>query len=324
MRVLAHIHTFNDADIIDRTIESVRRQTHAVDGILVVDNASTDGTLEQPSLQHATILRHGENLGTSGTVIAGMQFALEHGYDWIWVFDADSAPEPDALERLLGLYAGWPQDLQDQTAALACLPYNQVDGLPLHGSLVTRFGRVVVRPAPEQRVYPFHVTVWSGTLYRLAAVREIGLPNPDYVLDWGEYEYGYRVMKAGYKAFIHQDAVMKHNVRGNQSLQPFQLKLRPLTVIFYEDPPIRCYYVCRNTLYFTLYDYDDKRFGLLRGALWRVRPAPGRPGLMRGVVWQLLFFVVNFMLRPRTRTAQILACCRGIWHGLTGNIAVRY
>src|SRR6266702_7046706 len=129
MRVLAHVHTLNDADIIDRTIESFQRQTCPVDGILLVDNASTDDTLEQPSVKHAPVLRHRENLGTSGTVIAGMQFALEHDYDWIWVFDADSAPEPDALERLLELYAGWSQDLQDQTAALACLPYNEVDGL---------------------------------------------------------------------------------------------------------------------------------------------------------------------------------------------------
>src|SRR6266567_7449172 len=316
MRVLAHIHTFNDADIIDRTIESVRRQTRPVDGILVVDNASTDGTIEQPSLQHATILRHGENLGTSGTVIAGMQFALEHGYDWIWVFDADSAPEPDALERLLELYTGWPQDLQDQTAALACLPYNQVDGLPLHGSLVTQLGRVVVRPAPEERVYPFHVTVWSGTLYRLAAVRDIGLPNPDYVLDWGEYEYGYRVMKAGYKAFIHQDAVMKHNVRGSQSLIPVKLKVGPACVRAYEFPAIRCYYLCRNGIYFNLYEVAKGRFDLLRGALWRIR-SRRQLGLARGAVWSVLLFSMNFLVRPRNHGRQIAACFRGIWHGVT-------
>jgi GT2 family glycosyltransferase len=324
MRVLAHIHTYNDADIIDRTIESVLRQTRPVDGILVVDNASADGTLDRPSLRHVTILRHRENLGTSGSVITGMRFALEHNYDWIWVFDADSTPEPDALERMLEFYSGLPPESQDETACLACLPYNQVDGLPLHGSLATRFGRVHIRPTPNRRYYSFHVTIWSGSLYRLAAVRQIGLPNPDYVLDWGEYEYGYRVMKAGYKSYIHQDAIMRHNIRGNQSLQPFKLTLRPLIITFYEDPPIRCYYVCRNTLYFTLYDYEDRRFGLLRPALWRVRPAPGRPGLMRGVVWQLLFFTMNFLLRPRTHAAQISACFRGIWHGLTGNIAARY
>src|SRR5258708_35687010 len=98
MRVLAHIHTYNDADIIDRTIESVLRQSRSVDCIRVVNIASADGTLDRPSLRHATILRHREKLGTSGTVITGMRFALEHNYDWIWVFEADSPPEPDALE----------------------------------------------------------------------------------------------------------------------------------------------------------------------------------------------------------------------------------
>src|SRR5207249_3186734 len=103
MRVLAHIHTFNDADIIDRTIESVRAQTHPVDEILVVDNGSSDNTLDQPSLRQVTVLRHAENQGTSGAVYGGIRYALDHDYDWIWLFDADSNPEPDALEKLLDL-----------------------------------------------------------------------------------------------------------------------------------------------------------------------------------------------------------------------------
>lgn len=63
MRILAHVHTFNDADVIDQIIEAILRQTRPVDGILVVDNASTDGTLARPALKHATLLRHPENLG---------------------------------------------------------------------------------------------------------------------------------------------------------------------------------------------------------------------------------------------------------------------
>jgi rhamnosyltransferase len=324
MRVLAHIHTYNSADTIDRAIESLVRQTRPVDRILVVDDVSTDGTLDRPGLKHATVLRHSENLGTSSAIITGMRFALEHNYDWIWVFDDDSAPEPDALERLLEFYSGLSPELQDETACVACLAYNQADGLPLHASLVSRFGRVHIRPTPNSRYYPCHVTIWSGSLYRLAAVRQIGLPNPNYVIDWGEYEYGYRVMGAGYKSFIHQGAVVKHNIDSIQTLQPLKTKVGPVTITFYEVPPMRCYYMCRNTLYFTLYEYEDRRFSLLRPALWRVRPAPGRPGLMRGVIWQLLFFTVNFLLRPRTHAAQIRACFRGIWHGVTGNIAARY
>jgi GT2 family glycosyltransferase len=307
MRVLAHIHTYNDADVIDRTIEALLQQTRSVDGILVVDNASTDATLKQPSLQHATVLCHHENLGTSGTIITGMQFALEHGYDWIWILDADSTPEPEALERLLDLYAGWPRSQQERTAFLSCLPYNEPDGLPLHGGIFTSLGRVPVTPTPEQLYYCCHVTNWSGCLYRLAAVRAIGLPNPDYVLDWGEYEYAYRVMKAGYKAFIHQHAVLRHNIRGGPG-----------------RPAFRCYYTCRNVLYFALYETNEGRIGLLRGAVWRVLPSPGRPGFMRGAAWRTLLFALSFLIRPWQHGEQILACFRGIWHGFTGNIAARY
>jgi GT2 family glycosyltransferase len=323
MRVLAHIHTFNDADIIDRTIEAVRRQTRPVDGIVVVDNASTDGTLDQLSVKHTTIVRNRENLGTSGAVFIGMQFALEQDYDWIWLFDADSTPEPDALERLLELYDSLPQDQRDETACLACLPYNQVDGLAIHASIFTRLGRITVRPTPQPRHYLFHATLWSGSLYRLAAARQIGLPNADYVLDCGEDEYGYRAMKAGYKAFIHQDAVMKHNIRGSQSLIPVKLKVGPASVRAYEFPAIRCYYLCRNGIYFNLYEVARGRFDLLRGALWRVR-SRRQFGLARGAVWSVLLFTMNFLMRPRTHGRQIAACFRGIWHGVTGNIAARY
>jgi glycosyltransferase involved in cell wall biosynthesis len=264
------------------------------------------------------------NLGTSGAVRAGFIYGLEHGFDWIWILDADSVPEPDALHTLLDLYADFPQDLQNETGFLACLPYDQPDDVPLHGGVFTRFGRAPVSPAPGQRYYPFHVANWSGCLYRLAAVRQIGLPNPEYVLDWGEYEYAYRVMKAGYKAFIHQDAVLRHNIRGIPSLIPIHRKLGPVTVTFYELPPIRCYYTVRNTLYFTLYDSAQERFGLLRGAVWRVRPSPGRPGFMRGAAWRVLLFTLNFLLRPRNHGKQIRACFRGLWHGVAGNIAARY
>ena len=307
MRVLAHIHTFNDADIIDRTIAAVLGQTHAVDEILLVDNASSDDTLEQPLIKKTTVLRHAENQGTSGAVYSGVRYALEHDYDWIWVFDADSIPEPDALEKLLDLYAGFPSSLQQETAFLACLHFNVQDGNPQHGGLFTRRGLAPSWPVPGARHYPCHYVIWSGCLYRLAAIRKIGLPNANYVLDWGEGEYGYRIMKAGYKGFIHQDAILHHNIRGRTSMIPVEVKLGPAKLTLYEFPPIRCYYTCRNVLYFGLYDFMEERFGFMRGVGWRVFRMP-----------------LGFMLRPRTHAAHILACIRGLWHGITGNIAARY
>jgi GT2 family glycosyltransferase len=307
MRILAHIHTLNDADIIDRTIEALLQQSHPVDGILLVDNASTDDTLDQPSVKHATVVRHEENLGTSGAVATGMQFALDGDYDWIWVFDADSTAEPDALENLLGFYASLPPPDQEKTAFLACLPRNFGDDRPYHGVAFTPTGLAVVKPGLEEQHYPCHISIWSGCLYRVAAVRRIGLPDPNYVLDWGEFEYGNRVMKAGYQGFLCQDSVIQHNIRGAPSLRPVHVKLVFGTTTFYEFPPIRCYYLCRNMLYFTLYDL-----------------AQGRPRLLKSVLKAEFRLTLNFLVRPRNHTRQILSCFRGMWHGITRNIAARY
>src|SRR6266852_892173 len=142
MRVLALIFAFNDADVIEQTIAAIAHQTRPVDEILLVDNASVDGTLDRPSVGNVTVLRHPENLGASGAICSGFRYALERGYDWIWTFDADAAPEPDALAKKLELYTGWPRALQDETGFIACLHRNSRDGTPLysHSRVLGRFG----------------------------------------------------------------------------------------------------------------------------------------------------------------------------------------
>jgi rhamnopyranosyl-N-acetylglucosaminyl-diphospho-decaprenol beta-1,3/1,4-galactofuranosyltransferase len=320
MRVLCYIHSFNDADVIDRSLDAVRHQTRLPDAFLLVDNASTDGTLDRTFPETVTVIRNRENLGSSGAIRIGFAYAQEHGFDWMWIVDADCTPDPDALATLLDEYAGWPRSLQEETGFIACLPLDQPDGQPRHGRLFTRHGRVVVTPKPEQRCYPCHVSIWSGCLYCLAAVRRIGLPNPDYFVDRGELEYSYRMMKAGYKAFIHQDAITRQNIRGEPV--PKRIQGGPITLNFFEAAPLRCYLICRNTLYFTLYDLTDGPLVKFR-ELFRLRSRPGR-GPLSGIVWQTALFTLNFALRPLGHRAQIGACLRGIWHGLTGNIAARY
>lgn len=308
MRILAHIHTFNDADIIDRTIDAMLRQTRSVDGILVVDNGSSDGTLDQPSLRHATVLRHKENLGTSGSVASGFRFALEHDYDWIWIFDADSNPEPDALAKLESVYRDLPPAEQEQIGFLSCLPYNVPDGLLLHGGLFTPRGIGQAGPAPGERCHAIDFTIWSGCLYRTSVIRRVGLPNIDYVLDWGEHEYAYRVMRAGFKAFIVQDSIMRHNIRGgDNTLNSVEVRLGPLAFRYVVMPPIRCYYIFRNGFYFGLYVFKE-----------------GGRHLLLNEGKEMVKLALKYLLHPWRHKTLISACVRGIWDGVTGNVKARY
>jgi dTDP-4-dehydrorhamnose reductase len=128
MRVLAHIHTLNDEAVIEQVLDGLRRQTRPADAILIVDNASTDGTLDRTFPADVTIVRNLENLGPSGAVGIGFAHALGHGFDWVWVLDADSVPEPDALENLLAFFEGLPLAKREQLCFLAGWPLTETGG----------------------------------------------------------------------------------------------------------------------------------------------------------------------------------------------------
>jgi rhamnosyltransferase len=307
MRILGHIHTYNDDDVIDRSLSALINQTYPLEEILIVDNASTDKTLSRVFPKQVTLVRHATNLGTSGSVITGFKYALQKGFEWIWVFDADSAPHGDALERLVRLYQSFSLGLQAQTRVLSSLPVDSTSRRPYHAGVFTPMG---IRQAPfqfEKDYYEFEETMWTGCLFKLDSVRKIGLPSADYVLDWGECEYSYRGMRTGQKAFMHQGSIVEHNIGGHTSLTLNTHYLGPIRFKTAEFPPIRCYYLVRNCAYFWLYEYQG------------LHPKALVIGFLA-----LTLFTLNFIVRPRKHLCHIVACLRGIWDGLRQQVQYRY
>ena len=156
--------------------------------------------------------------GTSGAVITGFQYAIEKGYDWIWVLDADSALRKDALEKLIELYGSFPDELREQIRVLASSPGEPGEGASRKHRGWIRFtirGYELILPDPEQLFYECDANVWTGSLFKLAAVSKTGLPPADYVLDMGEFQCGYLGKLRGYRTFIHTGSVVEHNIGGH-------------------------------------------------------------------------------------------------------------
>lgn len=325
VKVLGHIHTFNDADVIERSLEALLNQTRPLDEILVVDNASTDGTLDRHFPRGVTVIRNAANLGTSGAIEIGLRYAMDNAFFWAWILDGDSEPYPDALERLLELWDHLPADVQNRTWRLSCLPlelpekavttfsvslpFHRGSALPKprHGHVFTETGYRQVRPGDGRRYYECDATIWTGCFFRVDAVRKVGLPASDYVLDFGEYEYGFRGKRCGYHGLMDQESLLRHNIRGQASFHFSFHRIGPLGFQLIEMKPIRCYYTVRNMIYFWLYDF--------------------RPLSLVAVSRQfckLLALTLNFMIRPHSRYEQMRACLLGFWHGLSRNMSYRY
>ena len=103
----AVVVTYNRKALLIECLEALARQTHRLERVLVVDNASTDGTLE--ALEASGIagrvpvdyLRLKRNGGGAEGFHYGVREALRSDTGWIWLMDDDCEPTPACLADLL-------------------------------------------------------------------------------------------------------------------------------------------------------------------------------------------------------------------------------
>jgi rhamnopyranosyl-N-acetylglucosaminyl-diphospho-decaprenol beta-1,3/1,4-galactofuranosyltransferase len=101
--VIAVVVTYNRRDLLLESLAAVLAQDRAPDKVIVVDNASEDGTAaavrDKFPAVHLTELKR--NSGGAGGFAAGLALALADGADLVWLMDDDTVPEPGALAALL-------------------------------------------------------------------------------------------------------------------------------------------------------------------------------------------------------------------------------
>lgn len=308
MQVLAHIHTFNDAGFVEQALGSLERQTRPPDAIVVVDNASTDGTLDTTFPNGVMVVRNSTNLGTSGAIGIGFTKALEQEFDWTWVLDPDSVPQPDALENLLAFFEGLPPSEREQVCFLACR-LAAGSGGEIYKPMIFTDSTIKNAPIDGEAAYTrCDFFLWSGCLFQMRAVVKIGLPSADYFTDLTELEYGYRARRLGFTSYMVHGSVLHQDVGRPPGVVATPIwKIGRLEFKFYEVSALRSYYHSRNLLYFWLY---------------QCRPLRPR-GVVRCIAY-VLVFPTSFALRPVTHRRQFIACLRGLWDGLTGHIERRY
>jgi GT2 family glycosyltransferase len=111
MRIVAVVVAYNRRELLTGTLDALAAQTRPPDAVLVVDNASTDGSAALAAAHPAVteVLELTRNTGGAGGFSAGMAHALMSlGAGALWLMDDDTAPEPTALELLERAWRGYP------------------------------------------------------------------------------------------------------------------------------------------------------------------------------------------------------------------------
>lgn len=92
------IPAFNEEGVVGRVIERVQRSCPYP--VIVIDDASTDGTREEAAASGATVLSLVVNLGAWGATQAGIRYALRLGHDMAVTLDADGQHDPAHIDKV--------------------------------------------------------------------------------------------------------------------------------------------------------------------------------------------------------------------------------
>jgi GT2 family glycosyltransferase len=94
---------YNSAPFIDEFCATLKQVAHPRWHLIVVDSASTDGSMEtiDGAFPDATRIRCDENVGFAAGANIGIRRVLEHGDDYALFLNNDVALTPDFLTRLI-------------------------------------------------------------------------------------------------------------------------------------------------------------------------------------------------------------------------------
>ena len=200
--VFAVVVTWNRRALLERCLAHLMAQTRPCDGVIVVDNASDDGTAEMLAdawAGRATVVRMATNTGGAGGFNAGVRAAMKAGAERLWLMDDDVLAAPDALEALLAAEASLAGD--GAAPAFLCSSVRSPEGHLTNTPEIDRRENALGYPAWGERLERGLIPVRQATFVSLmvgrAAVAQHGLPLAPMFI-WGDdTEYTLRLSRDG-------------------------------------------------------------------------------------------------------------------------------
>jgi len=274
-RVAAVVVTYNRKVLLRQCLTALQAQTHSPAEIIVVDNASTDGTAQmvETAFPDITLRVLDENWGGAGGFHEGMRLAAGQDVDWIWVMDDDAEPKRDALERLFR-----PRlHERESTVALASQKVG-TDNLR-QSTHAGDYDPICMRKTPVTLEGPeieeVQFSSFVGLMVQTETVKRIGLPEAGYFI-WGDdAEYSLRLGQVGRLFLVRSSRIVHHDAFATERKTAATLLSQA-----WRDRPVdqywRNYYALRNRLLIVNKFADNAAYrylGYLMGALRMIRSA---------------------------------------------------
>jgi len=251
--------TFNRKKMLKECIENLLKQTYKNQEILIIDNASTDGTKEYIEKliddKKVFYINTGKNMGGAGGFNFGVREAMKRGYDYLWLMDDDTiADDKNALKVLVEKAAL----LKDDFSFLAGL-VKWTDG-SLCAMNIPKFdehGWHDKYSLFKEEIVPIETSTFVSFFANAKIVKKAGLPIKDFFIYGDDWEYCLR-MRQFAQPYMVTNSFVTHKMAVNSNASIVECPAERIK---------RCYYDYRNQG-FVIRKYGKKKDKMRRKYLY--------------------------------------------------------
>jgi GT2 family glycosyltransferase len=203
---------FNAKNTLSRCLEALRAQSLQAARVIVIDNASTDGSIESakelfPEFEYVCLL---ENTGFA----AANNRAIERcDSEFVALLNPDAFPEPAWLEELVKAARQTPDAASFGSCQLMAGETGVIDGIEdvCHISgLVWRGGHGRVRTSSDSTAREIFSPCAAAALYRRQAMQAVGGFDEDFFCYVEDVDLGFRLRLSGWQSWYVPAAVVRH------------------------------------------------------------------------------------------------------------------
>lgn len=222
------ICNYNKKEYVLKCIASVLESSFKDFDIYVVDNASTDGSVQaikEKFNDEVSLIENKQNLGGSGGFNTGIKCVINKGYKYIYLLDNDVIIDEHALENLVNY-----MELNSNIGAAGSKIYS-LD----NPEIVQEFGSYIdfndfnmrlmnkgsIDLKKEKIDIKCDYVPACSALFRVEALKKSGIIDEKYFVYWDDIDLGYRLKLLGYEVSAVSNSKVWHKGGGTVRTNTF-------------------------------------------------------------------------------------------------------
>lgn len=252
MKYASVVVTFNRKEMLVKSLERFLNQDSKPQRIIVVDNASTDGTdqLMQEKYGDNPVIKYvrlAKNVGGAGGFNHGLHEAVKENVDWISIADDDALFNQDFFTKIEKATEKYP----DVQAFSGTVIHGQDITEIMQRRRITNWHTLSFEAVPESEYnhdFEYDLFTFVGVVFKKELIKKIGFPEEDFFIWHERTEYSIRVRKHTRVINVSAAQIYHQNVIGDDA--------------FAWAPTWKEYYGIRNKIQVI------KKYGHPRVAVW--------------------------------------------------------